>query len=69
MNKEKSTQVQRGRNSKLTNHELLKIVKEIDHLPVKLSKPISLSQMVHFYNRYWNNDLTDEEDSSSSPDY
>lgn len=67
MNKE--IKVQRGRNSKLTNHELLKIVKETDRLPVKLSKPISLTQMVHFYNRYWNNDLTDEEDTSSSPDY
>ena len=67
MNKE--IKVQRGRNSKLTNHELLKIVKETDRLPVKLSKPISLTQMVPFYNRDWNNDLTDEEDTSSSPDY
>ena len=67
MNKE--SKIQRGRNSKLTNYQLLKIVKETDRLPVKLRMPISLTQMVHFYNRYWNNDLTDEEDTSSSPDY
>jgi hypothetical protein len=38
----------------------------MEGFPIKLSHPISLPDLVNFYYRFWNNDLTDESDDSSS---
>ena len=59
------SQIRKTRINNLTNHELLTGVKETERLPLKLSHPVSLGQMVHFYNRYWNNDLSEESGTSS----
>ena len=53
-------------NNRVSNHELLKCVKAMEGFPIKLSNPISLPDLVNFYYRFWNNDLTDESDDSSS---
>ena len=53
-------------NNRVSNHELLKVVKAIEGFPIKLSNPVSLPDLVNFYYRFWNNDLTDESDDSSS---
>ena len=53
-------------NNRVSNHELLKCVKAMEGFPIKLSNPVSLPDLVNFYYRFWNNDLTDESDDSSS---
>ena len=53
-------------NNRVSNHELLKVVKAMEGFPIKLSNPVSLLDLVNFYYRFWNNDLTDESDDSSS---
>ena len=53
-------------NNRVSNHELLKVVKAMEGFPIKLSNPVSLPDLVNFYYRFWNNDLTDESDDSSS---
>jgi hypothetical protein len=52
-------------NNRVTNHELLKVVKAVDGFPIKLSNPVSLPDMVNFYYRFWTNDITDSEESNS----
>jgi hypothetical protein len=52
-------------NNRVTNHELLKVVKAVDGFPIKLSNPVSLPDMVNFYYRFWTNDITDSEESYS----
>ena len=53
-------------NNRVSNHELLKVVKAMEGFPMKLSNPVSLPDLVNFYYRYWNNDLTDSEESDDS---
>ena len=52
-------------NNRVTNHELLKVVKAVDGFPIKLSNPVSLPDMVNFYYRFWTIDITDSEESNS----
>ena len=49
----------------LTSHELLKIVKQTSDFPKNLSANIPLETLVYFYDRYWNDDLTDDESDTS----
>jgi hypothetical protein len=53
-------------NNRVSNHELLKVVKAMEGFPIKLSNPVSLPDLVNFYYRFWNNDLTDSEESDDS---
>jgi hypothetical protein len=49
----------------VSDSEIRRIIKEEKNLPIEFSHPIKLSLLVKYYARYWNNDLTDEEESDS----
>jgi len=53
-------------NNRVSNNELLKVVKAMEGFPIKLSNPVSLPDLVNFYYRYWNKDITDSEESDDS---
>ena len=53
----------------LTDREMLKIIKEERHLPITLRKPIKLERLIGLYNKYWNNEFTDESDDYFSDEF
>lgn len=55
----------RNRFDQPTNNELVKVIKNVDWFPQKLSQPIPLERIVAMYNRYWDHDFSDESSSSS----
>ena len=55
-----------NRYSGITGNELIKIVKEKSEFPKYLSVSIPLETLINFYNRFWNEDLTDDESDTSS---
>jgi len=59
-NNKNNTQV-----SQISDRELLRVVKEEKRFPIPLSKRVKLSYLVMFYNKYWNNEFTDESDTDS----
>ena len=65
-NKNKKTNKRDSRFNTVKNYELLKVAKETTGFPMKISMPVPLTHLVNFYYRFWNNDLTDESDDSSS---
>lgn len=58
-------QGRKNRFNTIPNSLLLNVVKESNNFPLKLPCSIPLNQLVSFYNRYWNNELTDDEGDSS----
>lgn len=53
---------------KVSDREIYSIIKEEKRLPIAFSAPIKLSLLVKYYNKYWNNDFTDESDSCTEDD-
>lgn len=43
--------------------KILKVLKEQRNFPIKLPKPIKLSELVNIYDKFWNNEF-DSSDSS-----
>jgi len=52
----------------VSDREILSVIKEEKYLPVKFSKPIKLSLLIKYYNKYWNNEFTDESSSEEESD-
>lgn len=55
-------------NKKLQNvsdREMLSVIKEEKNFPIAFSRQVKLSTLVNYYNKYWNNDFTDDSDTSS----
>jgi hypothetical protein len=46
----------------VSDRELLRVVKEEKRFPIPFSRPVKLSVLLKFYNKYWNGDFTDDED-------
>lgn len=49
----------------ISDREILSIIKEEKNFPVSFSSPIKLKVLVKSYNKYWNGDYTDDDDSFS----
>lgn len=49
----------------VSDRELYSVIKEEKTFPRVLSKPIKLSLLIKYYNKYWNHDFTDESSSGS----
>jgi len=52
----------------VSDREILSVIKEEKHFPVKFSRPIKLSLLVKYFNKYWNNEFTDESFSDEESD-
>jgi hypothetical protein len=52
----------------VSDREILSVIKEEKYFPVKFSKPIKLSLLIKYYNKYWNNEFTDESSSEEESD-
>lgn len=50
---------------KVTNSEIIQVIKESNNFPLHLSNPVPLKQLITLYNKYWNNELTDDEESDT----
>ncbi len=47
---------------KVSDRELLRVIKEQKRFPIPFSRPVKLSDLLKFYNKYWNGEFTDDED-------
>ena len=47
--------------NKISDRELLRVVKEEKRFPIPFSRPVKLGLLLKFYHKYWNNDFTDED--------
>jgi hypothetical protein len=52
--------------STVSDREIMTIIKEEKRLPISFSRPIKLSLLIKYYNKYWYNDFTDESDEIES---
>jgi hypothetical protein len=53
---------QHSKNLKVSDRELLIVIKEQKRFPKPFSRPVKLSDLLKFYNKYWNGEFTDDED-------
>lgn len=49
----------------VSDREILKVIREERRLPLSFSRPIKLSKLVAFYDKYWAGDFTDDSSFSS----
>jgi hypothetical protein len=63
-----TTKIKTKQKNSVSDREILAIIKEEKKFPINFSKPIKLPLLIKYYNKFWNNDFTDEssEDEESS---
>ena len=49
----------------VSDRELLRVIKEEKRFPIPFSRPVKLSLLVKYYNKYWNDEFTDNSGSES----
>ena len=60
------TKIQNKKVNRVSDREILSIIKEDKHFPVEFSSRIKLSKLVKYYHKYWNNEFTDESSEDES---
>jgi hypothetical protein len=61
--KYRNINIEEKKLTRVSDREILKVMKEQNNLPVKFSRPIKLTLLLNYYYKYWNNEFTDESDS------
>lgn len=51
---------------RVSDRELIKVIKETKRLPMTFTRPVKLSLLVSYYNKFWNEGFTDSEPSIES---
>lgn len=65
-NEETQTKIKKKLTTQVSDREILTIIKEEKNFPKSFSSRIKLSLLIKYYNKYWNNEFTDESDATDS---
>ena len=65
-NENTQTKINKKLSTQVSDREILTIIKEEKNFPKSFSSRIKLSLLIKYYNKYWNNEFTDESDATDS---